>query len=121
MEYSNRWLELTVSKMDEDHLIHIFTDVTPIKEAQLQLERYVEDLKRSNQNLEEFAYAASHDLKEPMRKIQIFTDRLMTSLQDKLSQQDRLFFDRILHSATRMNTLIDDLLTYSHVSRERHG
>ena len=72
MEATGRWLELTVSKLDDDHLIHVFTDVTQIKEAQLQLERTVEDLKYSNQNLEEFAYAASHDLKEPMRKIQYY-------------------------------------------------
>ncbi|HYC28612.1 MAG TPA: PAS domain-containing protein, partial [Chitinophagaceae bacterium] len=70
MHATGRWLELTVSRLDYNHLIQIFTDVTPIKEAQLQLEKSIEDLKRSNQNLEEFAYAASHDLKEPMRKIQ---------------------------------------------------
>jgi light-regulated signal transduction histidine kinase (bacteriophytochrome) len=117
MESTRRWLEVTVSKLDEDHLIHVFTDVTPIKEAQLQLERYVEDLKRSNQNLEEFAYAASHDLKEPMRKIQLFSNRLKDRLQDKLAQEDKNFFDRIMNATQRMNTLIDDLLMYSHVSR----
>jgi light-regulated signal transduction histidine kinase (bacteriophytochrome) len=77
----------------------------------------VEDLKRSNQNLEEFAYAASHDLKEPMRKIELFSDRLKDRLQDKLSAEDKGFFGRILHATHRMNTLIDDLLMYSHVSR----
>ena len=75
------------------------------------------ELKRSNQNLEEFAYAASHDLKEPMRKIHLFADRLQESLMEKLSLQDKHLFDRISHAAQRMNTLIDDLLTYSHVSR----
>jgi light-regulated signal transduction histidine kinase (bacteriophytochrome) len=111
-------MELTVSRLDADHLIHIFTDVTPIKEAQLQLERYVEDLKRSNQNLEEFAYAASHDLKEPMRKIELFSDRLKDRLREKLAEEDRGLFDRILYATHRMNNLIDDLLLYSHVSRD---
>jgi PAS domain S-box-containing protein len=52
LEVTGRWLELTISKMDDDHLIHIFTDVTPIKESQLQLEKTVEELRRSNRNLE---------------------------------------------------------------------
>jgi len=116
VESTSRWLELSVSRLDKDRIIHIFTDVTSIKEAQLQLERYVEDLKRSNQNLEQFAYAASHDLKEPMRKIELFSDRLKDRLRDKLTQEDKGFFDRILHATHRMNTLIDDLLMYSHVS-----
>lgn len=117
MESTKRWLELTVSKLDADHLIHVFTDVTPIKEAQLQLESTVEDLRRSNQNLEEFAYAASHDLKEPMRKIQLFSDRLKSSLQQNLSSHDSGMFERIIQATNRMNTLIDDLLMFSHVNR----
>lgn len=117
LELTNRWLELTLSRMDENHLIHIFTDVTPIKEAQLQLERSVEDLKRTNQNLEEFAYAASHDMKEPIRKIQLFADRLKIELQDRLSENQVRLFARMERAAQRMGALIDDLLTYSHVSR----
>lgn len=117
LEITNRWLELTISKMDDDHLIHIFTDVTPIKETQLQLERTIEELKRSNANLEEFAYAASHDMKEPIRKIHFFSDRLKHELKDQLSSTQTHLFDRMENAANRMGTLIDDLLTYSHVSR----
>jgi signal transduction histidine kinase len=116
MQSTNRWLELTVSRLDNDHLIQIFTDVTAIKKAQLQLEQSVEELKRSNQNLEQFAYAASHDLKEPMRKVQIFSNRLKDRLAGKLEQEDKHYFSRILYATDRMNTLIDDLLMYSHVS-----
>ena len=76
-----------------------------------------EELKRSNQNLEEFAYAASHDLKEPMRKVQLFSDRLKDRLKDTLAEEDKGLFERIIHATHRMNTLIDDLLMYSHVSR----
>lgn len=117
MEITGRWQELTISKMDDDHLIHIFTDITSIKEVQLQLERYVEDLKRSNQNLEQFAYAASHDLKEPMRKIQMFSGRLTDRLGDRLDEEEKGYLNRIMKATDRMNTLIDDLLMYSHVSR----
>jgi hypothetical protein len=76
-----------------------------------------EELRRSNQNLEEFAYAASHDLKEPMRKIHLFSDRLKDRLKENLTTEDKGLFDRIINSTHRMSTLIDDLLMYSHVSR----
>ena len=117
LEFTGRWLELTMSKMDDDHLIHIFTDVTPIKEAQLRLEHLVEDLKRSNSNLEEFAYAASHDMQEPIRKIQFFSDRLQEELGKALTDRQKFLFDRLQNASDRMRTLIDDLLTYSRVSR----
>jgi PAS domain S-box-containing protein len=116
LEITGRWQELTISKMDDDHLIHIFSDVTPVKEAQLQLERTVEELKRSNTNLEDFAYAASHDLKEPIRKVKTFTDRLKYALGDRLLEKDMHYFDRMEKATERMQYLIDDLLEYSHVS-----
>ena len=117
LQYTGRWLELTISKMDDEHLIHIFTDVTPIKEAQLQLEKTIEELKRSNTNLEDFAYAASHDMKEPIRKIHFFSDRLKLELHDQLNEGQKHLFNRMENAAQRMKNLIDDLLTYSHVSR----
>jgi light-regulated signal transduction histidine kinase (bacteriophytochrome) len=101
--------------MDNDHLIHIFSDVTPIKEVHLQLEKTIGDLKRSNVNLEEFAYAASHDLKEPIRKISFFSDRLKTILQDRLGEEEKKSFERMERAAKRMNSLIEDLLAYSQV------
>lgn len=75
------------------------------------------ELARSNQNLEQFAYAASHDLKEPLRKIQIFSDRLKTRLQSSLTDEAKTYFDRIQLATHRMKTLVEDLLTYSYVSR----
>jgi PAS domain S-box-containing protein len=116
LEHTRKWLELTISKMDDDHLIHIFTDVTPIKESQLQLERTVEELRKSNQNLEEFAYAASHDLKEPIRKIHFFSDRIKTTLGDRMTDEEKRSFERMELASLRMNSLIDDLLTYSKIS-----
>lgn len=116
LEVTGRWLELTISKMDDDHLIHIFTDITTIKEAEQKMSKYVEELKQSNANLEQFAYAASHDLKEPIRKIQTFSDRLHILLVDKLSEKEKFYFNRMTVATDRMRTLIDDLLIYSHVS-----
>ena len=116
LEPTGRWLELTVSRMDNDHLIHIFTDITPIKESQLKLERMVEDLKRSNQNLEDFAYAASHDLKEPVRKVHFFSERIKEKLSDRMTEEEKRYFERMQFASNRMSNLIDDLLTYSQIS-----
>ncbi|HET7897525.1 MAG TPA: ATP-binding protein, partial [Flavisolibacter sp.] len=66
---------------------------------------------------EEFAYAASHDLKEPIRKIHLFTDRLKQELADQLNSHQQHLFDRVENASQRMGTLIEDLLTYSQFSK----
>jgi light-regulated signal transduction histidine kinase (bacteriophytochrome) len=107
--------------MDDSHLIDIFTDVTAIKEAQLQLEKYLEDLRYANKNLQEFAYAASHDLKEPVRKIKLFSNRLKEQLQQQLNDEQMKMFDRMENSSSGMQTLIDDLLEYLRQQRGRRS
>jgi light-regulated signal transduction histidine kinase (bacteriophytochrome) len=103
-------------------------DITEIRQAQEVLKQNSEkletlvaertrELQRSNKELEEFAYAASHDLKEPIRKIHFFSDRLKERLGSKLEEEDRRYFERLEMGIRRMNSLIDDLLLYSHVSR----
>jgi light-regulated signal transduction histidine kinase (bacteriophytochrome) len=74
------------------------------------------DLARSNVNLGEFAYAASHDLKEPVRKMQVFAARLKHSLSDRLMPAEKHQFDRMEAAALRMASLIDNLLSFSEVS-----
>ena len=74
------------------------------------------ELRRSNGELEKFAYVASHDLQEPLRKIQAFGDRLRDRTGSALTDQGREYLDRMLASAGRMRQLIDDLLTFSRVS-----
>jgi signal transduction histidine kinase len=78
------------------------------------------ELQRSNQNLEEFAHAASHDLKEPVRKINFYTQLLKKQLTDRLKEAETRSFNRIENAAQRMASLIDDLLLYSHVSQRPH-
>ncbi|HEX2532885.1 MAG TPA: ATP-binding protein [Chitinophagaceae bacterium] len=116
-EPAGRWLELSVARLDNDRLINVFMDVTATKEAQLRQQKLVEELQRSNVNLEEFAYAASHDLKEPIRKVLFFADRLKTRLQDRLDEEDRRMFSRLEAANERMGGLVDDLLTYSQVGQ----
>jgi signal transduction histidine kinase len=109
------WANVMTTRLG-DELLGSFTNFTPIKKLQLQLEKTVSDLQRSNASLEEFAYAASHDLQEPLRKINAFTDRLMEDLSDQLNSNHRGMFDRIQSATLRMRSLIEDLLTYSQVS-----
>lgn len=87
-----------------------------LEASRYKLEKYVEDLKRSNENLEEFAYAASHDLKEPIRKIHFFSDRLRRSLQHRINEEEKKYFERMEAASRRMGSLVDDLLTYSQIS-----
>ncbi|MDB5253446.1 MAG: sensor signal transduction histidine kinase [Flaviaesturariibacter sp.] len=91
-----------------------------VQERTAELERKNIELQRSNGQLEEFAHAASHDLKEPIRKIHFFTDMLKKQLGAKLVPDDERIFDRVEHATKRMNALIDDLLLYSHVSQKPH-
>jgi PAS domain S-box-containing protein len=80
-----------------------------------KLREYGEELQRSNKELEEFAYVSSHDLQEPLRKIQAFGDLLVEEFADKLGD-GKEYLDRISSSAQRMSTLIEDLLTFSRVT-----
>jgi signal transduction histidine kinase len=74
------------------------------------------ELERSNRELQDFAFVASHDLQEPLRKIQAFGDRLRTVQGPKFDEQGRDYLDRMSNAAERMHTLINDLLSYSRVT-----
>ncbi|MES2455060.1 MAG: PAS domain-containing protein [Bacteroidota bacterium] len=92
-------------------------DVTELRKAQVELEDKINALNRSNQDLEQFAYVASHDLQEPLRKIQAFGARLMTKYQGSLETEAQDYIHRMLGASERMRVLIDDLLTFSKATR----
>ncbi len=93
----------------------VFKDITERKRAEDTLSRKAAELARSNAELEQFAYVASHDLQEPLRKIQAFGDRLKTKVDAVGLQDGRDYLDRMQGAAARMSTLISDLLTFSRV------
>jgi two-component system sensor kinase FixL len=91
-------------------------DITQQKLDEEKLRRYAAELERSNHELQDFAYVSSHDLQEPLRKIQAFGDRLKTKEYDNLSDQGKDYVDRMLNAASRMQNLINDLLNFSRVT-----
>ena len=114
-----------------NRVIGVTQDITLEKMAQQELERQVRertfqlqdsilDLKRSNQNLQQFAYIASHDLQEPLRKIQSFGDLLKNRYSKELGEGVNYLL-RMQKSAGRMSVLIQDLLNFSRISTRQEA
>lgn len=84
-----------------------------LRETNDKLEYSIEELQKMNNELQSFAYVSSHDMQEPLRKIQTFASRILEKEHHKLSSTGQDYFRRMQDSAERMRTLIDDLLAYS--------
>ncbi len=87
-----------------------------VKIANAELEKKNKELERSNNSLEQFAYVSSHDLQEPLRKIQTFSDLILTRINEPTFKPDE-YLKKINASANRMSLLINDLLNFSRLSK----
>lgn len=87
-----------------------------VEERTIQLAQKNQELENMNKELQSFAYVSSHDLQEPLRKIQTFSGRLLETDTDKLSEEGKYSVSRIVNSVERMRKLINDLLSYSRIS-----
>lgn len=87
-----------------------------VDERTHELRLYSEELSRSNRELEDFAFVASHDLQEPLRKIQAFGDRLEASFSQELGDKGLDYLKRMRNAAQRMSLLINDLLDFSRIN-----
>lgn len=97
-------------------LVCVSADISERKAAEEKLRVFAAQLERSNQELQDFASVASHDLQEPLRKIQAFAGRLQAKCGDRIGEQGRDYLERMQSAANRMQVLIQDLLTLSRVS-----
>lgn len=102
-------------------IVCINRDITTMRNLEKEQERSMRERDRSNKDLEEFAYIASHDLQEPLRKVSMFTERLRAKYQPALDREGELFIERILASAANMKALIESLLDFSRLNRRSHS
>jgi signal transduction histidine kinase len=113
--FRNRWFLTTAARLGTDGLITSTINITAIKQAQEQIEQLNDQLQHSNARLNQFASVASHDLQEPLRKINSFGNILIDQYGPALGDGLNLLI-RMQTAASRMQTLIRDLLTYSRLS-----
>lgn len=92
-----------------------------VKELNHKLLENIERLESANKDLDRFAFMASHDLQEPLRKILMFSDRLRYKYKDALDEEGNMFISRIQHAGERMQALIKDILLFSKTSLEKHS
>ena len=114
---------LSSSPMDasrpHENVVFVALDITDLHEKERALREYAEDLQRSNEDLERFAYVSSHDLQEPLRSIVSFSQLLERRYRGKLDADADEYIAFIVEGGTRMQALILDLLTYSRVNTKQ--
>ncbi|MCS3797429.1 ATP-binding protein [Niastella sp. OAS944] len=113
--FSSKELIARISSQIKTHQIRTdaLVDVAEQKKYAKQLEDMNRELEKMNEELTSFAYVSSHDLQEPLRKIQMFSKRILEKEFNSLSDEGKGFFQRMDNAANRMQLLINDLLTYS--------
>ncbi|GAA4398543.1 hypothetical protein GCM10023187_09330 [Nibrella viscosa] len=111
------WLYVVLGRLN-DGLTATFHDITELKRYQEDLQLNIHQLSRSNENLQQFAYVASHDLQEPLRKIQSFSSLIVSRYRDQIDEDGKSLLVRLQHSAERMQRLVQGLLTYSRLTTQ---
>ncbi|HEX8237556.1 MAG TPA: PAS domain S-box protein [Abditibacteriaceae bacterium] len=116
---SYKWLMWNSATVPERQLVYaIARDITERKQTEANLKAYAAQLERSNRELQDFAYVASHDLQEPLRKIQAFGERLQSEYSEVIGEDGVDYLQRMQNAAGRMQGLIKDLLIFSRVTTQ---
>ncbi|GAB3896918.1 hypothetical protein GCM10028803_14830 [Larkinella knui] len=111
------WFEVSAVKQG-DGVVVTFMNITEQKKIESELQQKNEALERSNQSLQSFAYIASHDLQEPLRKLQAFSDILTNDYQTDLKPEALDILQRMKIATRRMATLVHDLLAFSRITTQ---
>lgn len=117
--FENYYIPLTDATGKVYGVLTIGHDISKITEAKERLELVNAELLKSNRDLEQFAYIASHDLQEPLRKIQFFSNLIGKNLNNE--EKIKQFYEKVVQSANRMQQLIQDVLSYSRISNSNEA
>lgn len=101
-------------------IVTVLKDTSQHKESEARLAQYLKEVETVNSELDAFAHTVSHDLKEPLRGIEMFSGMLLSDYAAKLDPQAGDYLARVVKASGRMRRLIDDLLSYARVSRVRN-
>lgn len=115
-EETDAWYETAATPLGRDRLLVTFHDLTSVKRLQLQLEQKVWQLESLNRNLENFVFASSHDLKEPLRKTLFFLDRFKNSYVTRLDAKGINYLGRVEASVERMRKVVDEFHVYADIN-----
>jgi len=118
------WLAVYHPIMSDDKVISVgavVTDITAMKVSETLLKQKTTELERSNKELEEFAYAASHDLQEPLRTISTYCEAINEDYADKLDENADRYLDFVIDATRRMKEQIQGLLEYSRIGRSNRN
>ncbi|MDP4131207.1 MAG: PAS domain S-box protein [Bacteroidota bacterium] len=115
------WGSIVITTLHDEHgqimgFSKVTRDLTDIKAATDQIKDYARELEFQNKELQQFAYAAAHDLKEPLRKLQFYLSAIVETLAEKIPDKEKTYLNNSVSSAERMSSLIEDLLRYSATS-----
>ena len=108
--------EYTIKLANINKILNV--EISDHEKAEIKLDRLIQKLKNSNEELEQFAYVSSHDLREPLRMIISFLELLKTNYTNDLDQDANNFINYALDGAKRMDVMINDLLEYSRISSQ---
>jgi signal transduction histidine kinase/HAMP domain-containing protein len=103
-----------------EQIVVVLKDTAQHKESEARIAQYLREVERINSELDAFAHTVSHDLKEPLRGIEMFSGMLLSDYEGKLDAQAADYLSRVVKAAARMRRLIDDLLGYARISRVRN-